>query len=295
MTDPVNPPWDGADTQPTCPRHPAVVSYVRCARCGRPTCPACQRPAPVGIQCVDCVAAGAKTGRAATGRYGGALETSGAPVTVTIIALCVIVFIAQQLDDHLWQDLAFAPFMGRSEPWRFLTAAFVHGGSMHILLNMIALWQVGSGLERVLGRWRYLALYLLAALAGSVGFLLLAGAPQSLEDYGSSWLTPTVGASGAVFGLFGAYLVLARRAGLDVRPMLGLLVVNALIGFAYPGIAWQAHLGGFVMGCAIAALLDSTRAPARRRLQWPALGVLLLVLVLATVIKYASVPAQFVL
>lgn len=279
--------------EPTCPRHPGVVSYVNCARCGRPTCPACQRPAPVGIQCVDCVAEGGRTGRQATGRYGGALETSGAPVTVTIIALCVIGYVAQQLVPGLTDDMAFVPKWGRSQPWRFLTSAFAHGGSMHILLNMIALWQVGSGLERLLGRWRYLALYLLTALAGSVGYLLLSSPPSSLHPAGSSWSTGALGASGAVFGLFGAYLVLARRAGLDVRPMLGLLVVNALIGFAYPGIAWQAHLGGFVMGCAVAALLDSTRDPARRRLQWPALGLLLLVLVIATVIKYASVPAQF--
>lgn len=293
MTSQPDPTRGGA--APTCPRHPGVVSYVRCTRCERPACPACQRPAAVGVQCVDCVREGARTVRQPTGRFGGAVTTDATPVTLGIIGACVLVYVVQTVYPAFSDEIAFAPVVGYHEPWRFLTAAFAHASTTHILFNMLALWQVGTGLEHVLGRWRYVALYLLSALAGSVGYLLLSSPPSPVNPLGSHWYQGTVGASGAVFGLFGAYLVLARRAGLDVRGMLGWLAVNVVIGFVVPGIAWQAHLGGFVAGAAFAGILVATRERSRRRLQWPALALLLVVLVGLAVARYAVSPAAALL
>ena len=122
--------------------------------------------------------------------------------TLTIVALCVLVYVGQRTSDRLTFDLAFVPFLAESEPWRFLTAAFAHspGSLLHIAFNMYALWITGNYLEPLLGRLRFLALYLVSAVGGSVGFLVLAD--------GQQWFTPVVGASGAVFGLFAALLVL---------------------------------------------------------------------------------------
>ena len=152
------------------------------------------------------------------------------------------------------RDLAFVPVLGSTEPWRFLTAAFAHapGQVLHILFNMYALWQIGQYLEPMLGRVRFAILYLVSAFGGSVGYLLLASPPplpltQTGIDH-SSWVVSMVGASGAVFGLFGALLVLNRHLGRSSGPMFGVLAINAVLGFVVPGIAWQAHLGGLLTG-----------------------------------------------
>ena len=156
-----------------CPRHPDRESYVRCQRCMRPTCPECQRPAAVGIQCVDCVAEGAKTVRQARTVFGGTV-TDGRPVaTMTIIGICLVVFVGQYVVPGLQGQVSFVPALGQSEPWRFLTSAFAHGGITHIAFNMYALWVMGSYLEPMLGRARFVAIYLLSALGGSVMYLLL--------------------------------------------------------------------------------------------------------------------------
>ena len=141
---------------------------MRCQRCMRPTCPECQRPAAVGIQCVDCVAEGAKTVRATRTVFGGAV-TDGRPVaTMTIIGICVAVFLAQQTGSAFTSRVMFVPALGLEEPWRFLTSAFAHGSLMHIAFNMDALWVMGTYLEPMLGRARFIAIYLLSAFGGSV-------------------------------------------------------------------------------------------------------------------------------
>ncbi len=244
---------------PVCPRHPDRIAYVRCQRCGRPTCPECQRPAAVGIQCVDCVREGQRAQRPARTAFGGRI-TGGRPVvTLTLIGLCVVSYVLQQVSDRWTIDLAFVPFLGETEPWRFLTSAFLHSPSslFHILFNMVALWSVGPFLEASFGRWRFLALYLLSAIGGSVMFLLLA------TPYAASWFTVLVGASGAVFGLFGAVLVVLRRVGRSAGGIVGVLVINAVLGFVLPGVAWQAHLGGLVVGAALGAAF--AYAPRERR------------------------------
>jgi membrane associated rhomboid family serine protease len=278
-----------------CPRHPDREAYVRCQRCGRPACPDCQRPAAVGIQCVDCVREAARTSPSARTVFGGR-ATDGTPtVTYAIVAVCAVVYLAQRASDTVTRDFAFAPFVGWSEPWRFVTAAFLHSPStvFHILLNMFALWSLGQYLEPMLGRARFAALYLISGIGGQVAVTLLAGTPtiaglQSGQD--DAWLTPVVGASGAIFGLFGALLVLNRHLRRSSAAMYATIAINAAFGFLYPGIAWQAHLGGLVTGLVCAAVIVLFRRQGMRHLVWAALGAVLAVLVVVTVAKYLSLP-----
>lgn len=275
---------------PACPRHPDRVALVSCQRCGRPTCADCQRPAAVGVQCVDCVKAQQKDSRSLVSIFGGRLAQGRPIVTITLIAICVVVWIGQQVNDKVTTDLLYAPVLSEADPWRFITAAFVHSPSsiFHLLFNMYALWIVGQYLEPMLGRVRMLALYLISAFGGSVGYELLASTPSSPTDYNTGWVTPTVGASGAVFGLFVAVVVLNRHLGLQSGPMIALIVINGVIGFIVPNVAWQSHLGGAVTGgvCAAAiALLGAKRA----QLQWVALAAVVAVLVILAIVRFESV------
>ncbi|MBM6401230.1 rhomboid family intramembrane serine protease [Phycicoccus sp. MQZ13P-5] len=285
------------DQVPVCPRHPDRESYVRCQRCGRPTCPECQRPAAVGIQCVDCVREGARTVRQGRTVFGGS-ATDGRPlVTMTIIGICVAVYLLQQVVPGLTNRIAFVPALADTEPWRFLTSGFAHGPIYHIAFNMYALWIMGQYLEPLLGRARFVALYVLSAVGGSVVYLLMS-TPQSYQDAllngPGSWYTSAVGASGAVFGLFGAFLVLQRRLGRSAAGMYVIIGINAVIGFVIPGIAWQAHLGGLVTGAACAAAIGylgrakGPMQPGDRRIHWAALAAVGIVLVLLAVARYST-------
>jgi membrane associated rhomboid family serine protease len=278
--------------EPVCPRHPDRVAYVRCQRCGRPTCPECQRPAAVGIQCVDCVREGQKSMRMPRTQFGGTVSQDGRPlVTLTIIVICVALWLVQQVVPAVSLYLDFAPGLGRAEPWRFLTAAFLHGPIYHILFNMYALWIVGQYLEPLLGRFRFALLFVVSAIGGSVGYLLLTS-PQLDPASGAIFWAPTVGASGAVFGLFGAMLVLNRHLGRSSAGIVMVILINGVLGFVYPGIAWQAHLGGFVTGMAVAAVITATAPQNRRRLQLPAVAAILIVLAVAATAKYASLDSS---
>ncbi|MFP3580928.1 rhomboid family intramembrane serine protease [Arthrobacter sp. fls2-241-R2A-200] len=263
---------------PVCPRHPDRPSYVRCQRCGRPACPECQRAAAVGFQCIDCVNEQKRSTPTYRAPYGGALAAGRPLMTYLIIALCVVVYILQWVlpGDLVFQDFAYANIFAGSEPWRMLTSAFLHsqGFLLHIVLNMYSLWIFGQVLEPLLGRLRFLAVYLLAAVGGSVGFLLL---------------TPTVppvglvGASGAIFGLFGALLVVQRQRGGQTRQLWVLIVLNGVIGFLVPGIAWQAHLGGLITGAiAAAAITYAPRGKSQALIQAASLVLVLGVLAAIT-------------
>ena len=291
---------DGVDPQlsapttaePVCPRHPDRVSYVRCQRCERPVCPDCQRPASVGVQCVDCVREQATGQRQARTAFGGRAGTGRPLVTQLIIGACVLVFVLQRAGgDVVTGRLAFFPVLASTEPWRFITGAFLHdpGFLLHIVFNMIVLWQIGPILEQRLGRARFAALYLLSAVGGSVGYLVLADPAKP------SWYTQVVGASGAVFGLFGALVVINRKMGLDSRSLIGVVAVNAAIGFV-PGlnIAWQAHLGGLVTGAVAAAVLAHAPRENRSLIQLAGLGGVLVVLVALAVLKLTTAgPAVY--
>lgn len=290
-------PW--AEHQPAgpsvCPRHPDREAYVRCQRCARPACPECQRPAAVGIQCVDCVREAARTAPTSRTVFGGR-ATDGRPVvTYGLIAVCVLVYLAQRASPVITDDYAFAPLVGWTEPWRFVTAAFLHSPStyFHILLNMFALWSLGQYLEPILGRARFAALYLVSGIGGQVAVTLLAGSPTIeglVTGQDDAWRTGVVGASGAIFGLFGALLVLNRHLGRSSSAMYVTLAINAAFGFIYPGISWQAHLGGFVTGLLCAAVIVLCRPPQLRRFVWPALGGVLALVVAVVVVKYLTVP-----
>lgn len=281
------------DAQPTCPRHPDRVAYVRCQRCGRPTCPECQRAAAVGIQCVDCVSTAAKEAPKATSRFGAPARSAGErpQATFALIAICVVLYIGQRTVPGLTQDLSFRPVLAASEPWRALTSAFMHspGSLFHLGFNMFALYIIGGYLEPMLGKLRFVLLYLISALGGSAGVVVLATVPEG-------WLTSVVGASGAVFGLFAAVLVLNWRLGRETGGILGLLLVNAVLGFVLPNIAWQAHLGGALTGAALAGLLVATSAPGRepdavrrRRWVWPGFALVTLVVIGLAALRIAAV------
>ncbi|RKS79250.1 membrane associated rhomboid family serine protease [Actinomadura pelletieri DSM 43383] len=255
---------------PTCYRHPGRETYVRCTRCDRYICPECMRDAAVGHQCVECVREGNRGVRTAVPRtpVGARAAASTTPVvTYTLIGACVAAYLAELAS---WNVVREFMMLGRAilpdgevggvaegEWYRLFTAMFLHqrGGTFgvtHILFNMWLLWAVGPALEQVLGRWRFLALYLLSGLGGSV-LLYMVGAPQS----------SAVGASGAIFGLLGAYFVLGRALGRPVGSIVFLLGINLVITFSVPNISWEGHVGGLVIGAALAAAYGY--APSARR------------------------------
>ena len=262
-----NPPDQDQDqTQaapPVCYRHPGRPTYVSCVRCGRPACPDCLRPAAVGHQCVECIRGQSRTVRTASGRFGGRL-TASARVTWAIMAVNIVLYIVELAHPSLAQDWSMLGIartnsgqivgVAAGQWYRLITSAFLPGtgglGILDIAFNLWALYIVGPALERTLGSGRYLAVYLASALGGSIAYFFIA--PPYIQ---------ALGASGAIFGLFGAWFVLSRRLGLDSRQVVFLIVLNLAIGFAVPYIAWQAHVGGLVTG----GLLTAAYAYAPRR------------------------------
>ncbi|MDT0342123.1 rhomboid family intramembrane serine protease [Streptomyces litchfieldiae] len=240
-----------------CYRHPDRETGIRCTRCGRPICPACMISAPVGYQCPDCVQGAARATRVTRPRTlaGGAVTADTRLITMILIGINVAMFVATLAGgDEFVADFGMLGYFGYTpdlqtitwigvadgEWYRMLTSAFLHEQFWHIAVNMLSLWFLGPALEAALGRVRFLALYLLSALAGSTLSYVLAD-PDQLS----------LGASGAIFGLFGATAVLARRLRYDMRSILILLGFNLVLTFTWSGIAWQAHIGGLVAGAAI--------------------------------------------
>ena len=265
-----------------CYRHPDRQSFVLCQRCMRTICPECQTQAPVGVICPECMKdmrkAQTPAQRKATRRWGGSIAASGRPiVTYVIIAVTAAVSLLQMIPGigtaignellfaaaYLYPDLSGASF----EPWRMLTVLLVHGGFIHLGLNMLALWMLGQSLEPMLGRGRFLALYLISGFGGSVAVALLA--PNS----------PTVGASGAIFGLMAALLIIGRHIGANVTGILVILGINFAFGLFVGGISWQAHLGGAIVGAAVAFIYTRTRKREQRTAQISILVALVLVLI----------------
>ncbi len=277
MSVPGTPPTPPPGGVSVCPRHPDRESYVRCQRCERPACPDCQRPAAVGFHCVDCVAEANRGVRAPRTTFGGAVRGRDTAVTKTVVVVCALMYLAQfVVDPRVYAYLVLSNQVS-TYPWAFsagnywqpLTSAFLHAPTpIHVLFNMYALWLVGQYLEPLLGRARFAALYLLSALGGAAGATLL---PMTAG-------VSTVGASGAVFGLFGALFVVNRHLGRQSGQVLALVAINFAIGVFVPGISWQAHLGGLVTGAAVAAVLARTRR-SPRLVQVAGLGAAALVVV----------------
>ena len=286
---------------PVCYRHPDRETYVRCTRCERPICPDCMRPASVGFQCPECVAEGGRTVRQGRTVFGGRVSGDTSRVTIAIIGLNVAVFVLGLAGGAESLILRFANLAGpvlidgelagvaTGQYYRLFTAAFLHANIIHIALNMFALAQLGPTLESALGRVRFLTLYVLAALGGStLSFVLTAPGLFALLD-GTSLARflpepgqPGVGASGAIFGLFGAYYVIVRRLGGETRSIVTLLIVNLVITFSVPIIDWRAHLGGLLTGAVIAsAFADAPRGERRDTIQAAACVGVAVLLVLA--------------
>lgn len=230
----------------TCYRHRDRETWLRCSRCDRPICPDCMNEATVGFHCPECVRSGNRSVREARTVFGGRVRASTSRVTYVLIAVNVAVFIGQlaTAGSALVVEYGMVPrAVAFGEWWRLVTSAFLHApmSIFHILFNMWALFVLGPSLEALLGRLRFTALYALSALGGSA-LIQLAGPPD----------IASIGASGAIFGLFGATFVVARRLNLDTRWIVGLLAINLVITFTVPGISWQAHTGGLVTGLVLA-------------------------------------------
>ncbi|KOT32575.1 Rhomboid family protein [Streptomyces caelestis] len=284
-----------AQRVPVCYRHPDRETGVRCTRCERPICPECMVDAAVGFQCPECVRTGSGTGHAPTASAprtlaGGAVAADPRLITKILVGTCLAVFLVQlslgdRFTDHFQLiGRAYIPLLGSVEGiaegqwYRLLTAMFLHGSAIHIIFNMLSLWWIGGPLEEALGRARYLALYLVSGLAGSALTYVITAPNQG-----------SLGASGAVFGLFGATAVLMRRLNYDMRPIIALLVINLIFTFS-PGfnIAWQAHVGGLVAGVVIGYAM--VHAPRERRalVQYGTCALVLAVVVLMTLLRTAQ-------
>ncbi|MFF7388784.1 rhomboid family intramembrane serine protease [Streptomyces scabiei] len=283
-----------ARSLPTCYRHPDRETGIRCTRCERPICPECMVSASVGFQCPECVRNGSGTGHApsaATPRTlaGGTVTADPRLVTKILIGANLLFFLVQEaVGDSFQERFAlvgrawgsdFDSIQGVAEGqwYRLVTSMFLHGGLMHIAFNMLSLWWIGGPLEAALGRARYLMLYFASGLAGSALTYLLAAPNQT-----------TVGASGAIFGLFGATAVLMRRLKYDMRPVIILLVINLVITFGWSGIAWQAHVGGLVGGVLIGYAM--VHAPRERRalIQYGVCALVLAAVVIVILLRTAQ-------
>jgi membrane associated rhomboid family serine protease len=214
-------------------------------------------------------------------------------VTFAIIALCAVVYVLQWVvpgqavyEQFAYNNFFMSPALGAFEPWRMLTAAFLHSPDsiLHIVLNMYTLWIFGQALEPLLGRVRFLTVYLISAIGGSVGYLLL----NPIFVPGQQ-LSGLVGASGAIFGLFGAMLLVQRHRGGETRQLWVLIAINGVIGFLIPQIAWQAHLGGLITGGLCATVIAYTpRGPRQALLQAAGLACVLALLLVVTWVRVAA-------
>jgi membrane associated rhomboid family serine protease len=289
QTDQPGPPSAPAgDAEPTtCYRHPAREAHVRCTRCNRRICPDCMIDAAVGFQCPECVREGNSTVRQARTSLGGRLTDDAGRVSKVIIAINVVVFLAQQasasFENHLILvgnafDVATGQQVGVAdgEYYRLITAAFMHGSFLHIAFNMYALYLFGPPLESALGRVRFLSLYLLSALGGSA-----ASYAFNAPNQGS------LGASGAVFGLLGAFFMVNRRFGRDNSGLLVLLAINLAFAFL-PGtnIDWHAHVGGLITGSLVASAL--VYAPKSKRTVVQTAGCLVVLLIIVVVVVWRT-------
>ena len=259
--------------------------------------------ASVGHQCPECVSEGKRTQRSAKTAFGGAMTGGAGTVTRTLIGINVVAMIISVATGGMnavagggWGGLlgnstpltdwgsviGYATFPGSTElhgvaagEWyRLFTAMFLHFGVLHLLMNMYALWILGRELERVLGRLRFIGLYLLAGLGGNVAAYFLGAQNQS-----------SAGASTAVFGLMAATFVILKRLNLSVAPILPVIVINVVFTFVVANISWEGHLGGLVTGGIVAAIMAYAPRERRNLIQGVGCAVVLVVLLTIAVIR----------
>jgi membrane associated rhomboid family serine protease len=238
------------DLGPVCARHADRHTFLSCTRCGRPACTECLIPASVGFHCVDCV----KASNAATPQIRRARQAQRPFVTLSIITVTVLVYLIQQADSTIFPRFALiglaqypsGPWLGvaNGEWYRLFTVGLLHASWWHIGFNMYALWILGPSIEAAFGRWRYLAIYVASLVGGSTASLLF-NPPQVFG----------IGASGAIFGLFGATIIANKRLGRPVNSVYGIIAVNLAFGFLVPHVDWHAHLGGLLLGSVTSAIM----------------------------------------
>jgi membrane associated rhomboid family serine protease len=231
---------------PYCYRHPDRETFVSCSECGRPICAECMTPAPVGQRCPEHSGKPQGAGRVSAGMRRGAFEGTGALVTKTLVGLNVLIYLITCVQGNGLNSpggslfdkwFLYGPFVANGDWWRLITSAFLHASLLHIGFNMYFLWFVGAPVEAALGRGRFLLVYMISGLAGSAGALVLT--PDK----------PTVGASGALFGILGAALILERQRNYVLGgSALALIVINLILSFALANISIGGHIGGLIGG-----------------------------------------------
>lgn len=275
-------------TQPACVRHPDRPTGLACARCEKPSCPECLREASVGYQCVDCVNEGAAASRVAARQSGGrAVIGAGAEKSLVVpllIGLNVGIFLLTVLEARsvmgnsqagLFEMWSLRPIaVAQGEWWRLFSTGFLHFGPIHLAFNMWALWVIGRDIEMFLGRARFLLLYLVSLLGGAAASFLF-----------SQVQAETAGASGAVFGLMAAAAVLLHRLGRSPRPAIMLLSINIALSILIPGVSLSGHLGGLVVGAAVAAILVYAPRGRERAVQLGGIAALVIVLLALMVVR----------
>ena len=302
---------------PTCYRHPDRETWIRCQRCDKSICPDCMRDAAVGFQCPDCVKEASKGSRQNRALYGGERSADPRLTSYVLIGINALVWLAiaatggrlSRVADlfalaptgschsastpsqyypgieesfvctRLTQgDGIWHPGVADGAYWQLVTSVFTHVEIWHLAMNMFALFIFGPALEAIVGRARFLAVYLVSGLASSVLVLFLSSPDGS-----------TVGASGALFGLLGALLVAARKARLNSQWLMQNLAIGVVITVVgWRMISWQGHLGGFLGGVAAAALIAYAPKARRPLVQWGGLALVTLVLLGLTALRAST-------
>jgi membrane associated rhomboid family serine protease len=277
----------------TCYRHPNRETRLSCSECGRPICTECMTMAPVGIRCPDHSGKPRGAAKLTHGARRWTYDGTGSIATKALIAINVLVYLIEIADGGSINGpgaafqirwALYGPAVAHGDWYRLVTSGFLHANLLHLGLNMLILWLVGSQLEAALGRGRYVLLYLVALLAGAAGALLQA--PFSF----------TVGASGAIYGLFGALLVLEYFATGQIvgTQAFGLIAINLIFSFTISGISWGGHIGGLVGGIlGTLALAQFRRAhPGYARLGLVSVAGLLAVGLASVAVAYLKVHGQ---
>ena len=274
-----------------CAFHPDRQTALHCSRCGRPACPECLTPASVGFQCRACVAEGRAAQRVPRTVTGARVDQKPI-VTYALIGINVLVFLIVAIQaksgvdmsgSAIYRDGFLVPsLVAGGQWWRLVTSGFLHVSVIHVGLNMLSLYVLGVALERMLGHGRFLTVYLLALIGGSAAVMLFT------DPFG-----PTVGASGAIFGLMGGLVVVFKRFKFDMRQLLIVLAVNLYLSFQLAGISWQAHVGGLIVGAVATAAMVYPSPAIRKKVQIGSVVLIVVVVVAVVLLRDAHIAERY--
>jgi membrane associated rhomboid family serine protease len=276
--EPAQPPY--ASGLAVCYRHPGRETGVRCSRCERPICPDCMVTASVGFHCPECVREAGKSVRPVKTMYGGRARGGGGEVTKALVGINIAIFLVTVSSgasavsgsgtSDVYQRFALIPpAVANGEWYRLISSMFLHYGVLHLAVNMYALWIMGHALESMLGRLRYLALYFLAGIGGSIFSFALGPV-----------FAQAAGASGAIFGLFGAFFIILRRRNLETGGIVAMIAINLVFSFTISNIDWRGHVGGLIAGAAVGFVFAAAPTGPRRD-RYQAAGAAAMAVILA--------------